>query len=170
MTDWGAHHFDIAQWGLDMDESGPVEIHPPEDRSRRERGARFIYPNGVEVVHDDPGGVTFIGTEGEVFVNRGKLETKPESLKDEEIGEDKIKLYESPGHQRDWLDCIKDRRKPICDVEVGARSVTVCHLGNLVYWHGRSFKWDPKSWKFDNEADNKLLDYERRDGYELPSI
>ena len=76
MTDWGAHHFDIAQWGLGMDESGPVEIIPPEDKDA-ERGVKFLYANGVEVIHGGGGGVTFIGTEGEVFVKRGELADHP---------------------------------------------------------------------------------------------
>ena len=54
MTDWGAHHFDIAQWGLGMDKSGPVEIVPPEKPSLG-RGVKYIYENGVELIH---GGAT----------------------------------------------------------------------------------------------------------------
>ena len=79
MTDWGAHHFDIAQWGLGMDESGPVEIIPPEDQ-KATRGVRYLYANGVEMIHGDSGGVLFIGTEGKILVNRGKFEATPASL------------------------------------------------------------------------------------------
>ncbi|HID23117.1 MAG TPA: Gfo/Idh/MocA family oxidoreductase, partial [Planctomycetaceae bacterium] len=66
MTDWGAHHFDIAQWGLGMDQSGPVEVVPPKNPAAG-KGVTFIYANGTEVVHGGPGGVTFIGTQGEIF-------------------------------------------------------------------------------------------------------
>jgi predicted dehydrogenase len=79
MTDWGAHHFDIAQWALDMDESGPVEIIPPEDPNAQ-RGVRYVYANGVEVIHGESGGVRMIGEDGEILVNRGKLESTPESI------------------------------------------------------------------------------------------
>ena len=80
-------------------------------------------------------------------------------------------LYKSPGHQRDWLDCIRSRKRPICDVEIGARSVTVCHLGNLAYWNHRKLHWDPKHWQFVDDAEaNKWLDRERRDPWKLPSI
>jgi predicted dehydrogenase len=170
MTDWGAHHFDIAQWGLGMDESGPVEIIPPEDPNAQ-KGVRYRYENGVEVIHGDGGGVTFIGTEGQIVVNRGKLESTPESILEEPLSEDDERLPESPGHQRDWVNCIRSRERPICDVEIGARSVTVCHLGNLAYWHHRSLRWDPKNWRFvDDEEANGWLDVERRDPWQLPTL
>jgi predicted dehydrogenase len=170
MTDWGAHHFDIAQWGLGMDESGPTEVIPPDDPNT-ERGVRYLYENGVEVVHGPGGGVQFIGENGEITVNRGKLESNPASIIEEPLGEDDVKLYESPGHQRDWLNCIRSRERPICDVEIGARSAAVCHLGNLAYWHDRRLKWDPKNWRFpDDEEANTWLDIDRREGYELPEV
>ncbi len=170
MTDWGAHHFDIAQWGLGMDESGPVEIIPPDDE-KADRGVKYIYENGVEMIHGGPGGITFVGTDGEIFVTRGKLSSKPEEIIKQPIGEDEIHLYESPGHQRDWLNCIRERRRPICDVEIGARSVTVCHLGNLVYWNRRALRWDPKKWEFPGDAEaNGWRDRERRDPWQLPTV
>jgi predicted dehydrogenase len=170
MTDWGAHHFDIAQWGLGMDESGPVEIIPPKD-AKAQSGLRYLYANGVEVVHGPGGGVQFIGADGEITVNRGKLVSKPEKILKEKLGEKDVHLYKSPGHQRDWLNCLKTRKKPICDVEIGARSVTVCHLGNLAYWNHKTLKWDPKKWQFvDDAGDNKWLDRERREGFELPKV
>jgi predicted dehydrogenase len=177
MTDWGAHHFDIVQWALGMDESGPVEIVPPAD-PKAEKGLRYIYANGVEVVHAEeyePGkkvdGIAFIGADGKVFVNRGKIRTEPEGLVKEELGEKDVHLYKSPGHQKDWLNCIKNRKRPIADVEIGARSVTVCHLGNLAYWNRRKLTWDPAKWQIvgDEEA-AKWIDRERRDPWKLPEV
>ena len=80
-------------------------------------------------------------------------------------------LPSAANHYQDWLDCIRSRQRCICDVEVGARSVTVCHLGNLAYWNHRKLRWDPKEWRFvnDAEADN-WLDRERRAGYQLPKV
>ena len=168
MTDWGAHHFDIAQWGLGMDGSGPCEIIPPED-PRADRGVRFVYANGVEVIHGPGGGVQFVGSEGEITVNRGKLSSIPEHIVREPLGDSDVHLYESPGHQRDWLNCIRSRQRPICDVEIGARSVTVCHLGNLAYWHRRKLHWDPLTWAFVNDEEaNGWRDCPRRDPYLLP--
>ncbi len=174
MTDWGAHHFDIAQWGLGMDESGPVEIIPPDDPTA-DRGVRYLYANGVEMIHghssDRKAGATFVGTDGKVFVNRGYLASEPADLIKQPPGEKDVHLYKSPGHQRDWLNCVRSRKRPICDVEVGARSVTVCHLGNLAYWNHRKLRWDPKEWHFVDDAEaNRWLDRERRDGYQLPKV
>jgi predicted dehydrogenase len=177
MTDWGAHHFDIAQWGLGMDASGPVEVIPPED-PKAQKGLKYVYANGVVILHadkDDAGkavnGVTFVGSEGRVYVNRGYLASDPADLSKQELGEKDVRLYESPGHQRDWLNCVHSRQKPICDVEIGARSVTVCHLGNLAYWNHRKLRWDPQAWHFVDDAEaNRWLDRERRETYPLPKV
>ncbi len=163
MTDWGAHHFDIGQWGLGMDESGPVEIIPPED-PKKGTGLRYVYASGAEMIHDaSKGGALFIGESGKIFVDRGQFKPEPESLRDEKIEDLPIQLYKSTNHYKDFVDCIRSRQRPICDVEVGARSVTVCHLGNLAYWHGRRIQWDPAKWKVvgDREA-NRWLDVEKR--------
>lgn len=170
MTDWGAHHFDIAQWALGMDQSGPVEIIPPDDPNA-ERGVRYIYANGVEVVHGPGGGVQFVGTNGEITVNRGKLESNPGEIIQEPLGERDVVLERSPGHQQDWIDCIRSRKRPLCDIEIGARSVTVCHLGNLAYWNRRRLQWDPARWEFiDDEEANTWRDRERRDPWQLPPV
>jgi predicted dehydrogenase len=179
MTDWGAHHFDIAQWMLGMDESGPVEIIPPDD-PKKDRGLRYVYASGVEILHGASGGVRAIGEQGEILVNRGKLESKPESLTAKYRAEKGLKAPQTPdeylaarpvGHKRNWLECIKTRQKPIADVEIGARSVTVCHLGNLAYWNKRKLKWDPEKWEFPGDAEaNSWRNRERREGYALPSV
>src|SRR4051812_39623954 len=106
MTDWGAHHFDIAQWGLGMDESGPVEVIPPEG-PKADKGVRFVYANGVEVIHGPSGGVLFVGTEGKILVNRGKLSSDPESILKEPLGDKDLHLPVSKGHHENWMDCIK---------------------------------------------------------------
>jgi predicted dehydrogenase len=171
MTDWGAHHFDIAQWGLGMDQSGPVEIIPPAN-PKSGHGVTFVYDNGVKLIHGGPGGACFIGEKGVVLVNRGRLESISGKLFDEPLDPEKDTILpKTKGHQQNWLDCVKSREKPICDVEVGARSVAICHLGNLAYWHGRTLKWDPKAWEFPGDAEaNSWRDRERRDPYQLPSI
>jgi predicted dehydrogenase len=157
MTDWGAHHFDIAQWGLGMDDSGPVEIIPPAD-PKAKKGVKFIYANGVEVIHAGGGGVTFIGTEGKIFVTRGQFKADPESLAADPIPENGVRLYKSTNHLQDFISCVRSRQRPICDVEIGCRSVTVCHLGNLAYWNNRRLKWNPVKEQFidDKEANTWL--------------
>jgi predicted dehydrogenase len=162
MTDWGAHHFDIAQWGLGMDDSGPVQIIPPEDPNAW-TGVRFVYANGVQLIHGKSGGVLFVGTDGQIFVNRGKFWITPETLGNEPIPENGVQLYKSTDHYQDFLDCVKTRKRPICDVEIGCRSVTVCHLGNLAYWYRRTLNWDPVKERFIGDAEaNTWLDRKRR--------
>ncbi len=156
MTDWGAHHFDIAQWGMGMDESGPVEIIPPDGKDYKV--LTYKYASGVTMIRDDANGVLFTGTKGTVETNRGYLRTSPEELKDVQIKPDEIHLYASNNHYVDWLDAIRKRAKPVCDIETGCRSVTVCHLGNIAYKLQRPLRWDPGTEVFvgDDEA-NRLL-------------
>jgi predicted dehydrogenase len=172
LTDMGAHHFDIVQWALDMDASGPIEVHPPRE-PKADRGARVIYANGVEVTHGGPSGSTFIGTGGCISIDRDRLTSIPAKILEEPLKDEDVHLPEAKDHHANWLGCIRagGRKKPICDVEVGARSITVCHLVNLAYWHGRALKWDPQTWRFvgDDEA-NTWLDYQRREGFELPQF
>lgn len=171
LADMGAHHFDIAQWALDMDHSGPVRIIPPED-PKAEYGAKFIYANGIEMEHvRDPGGCMFHGEKGKLHIDREKLASEPEEIVKEPIGAEEVHLYESPGHHRDWIDCIRSRKQPLCTVEIGARSAAICELGNLAYWYHRELRWDPQKWRFvgDPTAD-EWLDRPRRDPWRIPTI
>jgi len=169
LADMGAHHFDIAQWALDMDESGPVEVHPPEG-PKAMTGAKLVYANGIEMFHGGPGGCTFTGTEGTMRIDRGHLSSDPEAIAKEPIADNEVHLFDSRDHHRNWLDCIKSRERPVAEVEVGARSVAVCQLLNLAYWNRKSYNYDPKNWCFDNETDNQELDRERRDPWQLPVV
>jgi predicted dehydrogenase len=156
MTDWGAHHFDIAQWGMGMDNSGPVEIIPPDGKEYNV--LTYRYANGVIMTRDKADGVLFAGTKGTVEVNRGRIRTQPQDLLSRQIGPNEKHLYESSNHYTDWLEAIRKRTKPICDIETGCRSVTVCHLGNIAYKLARPLKWDAVSEQFigDPEA-NRLV-------------
>ncbi|MBN1342738.1 MAG: Gfo/Idh/MocA family oxidoreductase [Phycisphaerae bacterium] len=169
MTDWGAHHFDIAQWGLGMDDSGPVEVIPP-DGKKVER-LTYKYANGVTMYHGGAtgrAGVEFKGPKGRVLVNRGYIETDPPSLLDEPIRPNDLRLYHSDNHQDNWLDCLHTRSKPICDVEIGHRSATVCHLGNIAYWIKRPLKWDPVKERFvDDDEANRMLQRPMRSPWRL---
>jgi predicted dehydrogenase len=166
MTDWGAHHFDIAQWALGMDGTGPVEICPPDGGEHKV--LTYKYANGIPMTRDNANGILFEGAKGKVEVNRGYLKTWPDTLKDQKIGPDQVHLYDSKNHYTDWLDAIRKRAKPICDIEIGASSVTVCHLGNIAYKLQRPLKWDPKREVFigDEEA-NRLLSRSMRSPWHL---
>ena len=161
MTDWGAHHNDIAQWGIGADGSGPVEIEGtgrlPKDgmfETFETFHIEYTYANGVKLICGEGNGAKFEGTDGWVHVDRGFLDAHPKALLDEKLGPGDVHLYESPGHHEDWLNCIRSRQRPICDVEIGYRSVSVCHLGNISMRLGRKLRWDPATESFvgDDEA------------------
>jgi predicted dehydrogenase len=172
MTDWGAHHYDIAQWGLGRDGSGPVEIIPPSPDTPEITRLTHVYDDGVRMFHGGAAagaGVEFVGESGRIRVNRGQfLETEPETLKYETIGPEETRLYASADHRRNFLECVRSRREPICPVEVGHRSVTVCHLANIASWLRRPLRWDPERETFvdDPEAD-RLLERPMRAPWQL---
>jgi predicted dehydrogenase len=159
MTDWGAHMFDIAQWGLGMDNSGPVELTPPTDTSGK--GLVYRYANGVVMNHQPQEGKQFchfVGSKGEVKVARGELTTTPAALRDQVIGEGERKVSFSDNHYKNFLDAIQSRKNPICDVEVGHRTASVCTIGNIAYRLKRPLRWNPTTEKFENDAEaNQLL-------------
>lgn len=159
VTDWGAHMFDIVQWALDMDNSGPVEIIAPDGKDHS--FLTYRYANGITMTHekwDWSNAIHFVGTEGEIKVQRKKLETTPASLKDKVIGETEKHVYKSENHYKDFLDAMRKRSKPICDVEIGHRTSSVCNLGNIAYELKRPLQWNPKKEQFKNDKEaNELL-------------
>ena len=165
-TDWGAHHYDIAQWGMGMDGfgKGPVEILPPDGKDIQH--ITFRYPNGVVMEKDGANGILFQGTEGKVEVNRGYLKTWPESLMKVQLKPSDVHLYRSPGHKEDFFTCIRTRQRPICDVEIGASTITTCHLSNIAFWLNRPIRWDPVKREIigDPEA-ARWLDRPKREPY-----
>ena len=164
VTNWGAHFLDIAQWGLGMDDSGPVEIIPGDCRfptsglftTATKVDFTCVYANGVRLTCKTGGANTrFVGTKGWVDVSRGRLRTEPGSLGSVSIKPGEIHLYRSGNHVRNFLECIRTRKQPICNAEVGHRSACICHLGNIAMILRRSVRWDPKAERFinDSEAD-----------------
>ena len=162
LADIGAHHFDIGQWAMDADDTGPVKILPPEEG---ESELKLIYANGVEVIHGrDPewkGGTIFYGTEGTIWVDRGPWKSDPESLIKEY--EASVTLRQPRNHHEDWLDCIHSGEIPMAHAEAGHRTASICQLCNIGYELRRELTWDPKKEVFvgDKEA-NKLTDRKRR--------
>lgn len=169
MTDWGAHHFDIAQWGMGADEIGvgPVRITPPNGSDIK--NLTYEYADGVVMYHGsqggvNPNGVRFTGTEGAIEVNRGHIKSWPDKLTRTALKPSDIHLYESRSHHQNWFDCIRSRKRPICDIEIGASTIITCHLGNIAFWLGRELKWNPQKREFVNDAGaNRLLDRARRE-------
>jgi predicted dehydrogenase len=156
VCDFGAHHFDIAQWGLGMDESGPIEVRPPEQADAL-RGAVMVYQNGVTVTQTAGGegmrfgGLRFYGSEGEVEVDRGSFELvrggekmiQAARAEKEYLADAKIRLYQSKSHTGDFLARIADRKRPVASEIEGAHTAICCHLMNLAYAHRKTIKWDP---------------------------
>ena len=159
MTDWGAHHFDIAQWALGMDDSGPVTIIPP--RESEFKRLTYVYANGTQMVRGGAqpaeAGLEIIGEKGRVCVNRGYLYTEPEELIRSKWGVNDIRLYESRSHFDNWFTCIRNRQDCICTPEIGHRSSTVCHLGIICYRLNRTLHWDPVKEHFVNDPEADRL-------------
>ncbi len=186
MTNWGAHGVDQIQWALGMDATGPIEITPITEGLNGQ--VRMKYANGVQVNYviepgkGPMGGAIFICEKGKLEVNRNKFTSNPpeiaqELLKSLDIEEeerkwsDSLALWQAKWHMQNWIDCIRSRKTPVADVEIGQRSVSVCHLANIARIAGMTLRWDPKNEKFlGDSSPSHLLTRDRRPGYELPDI
>jgi predicted dehydrogenase len=178
MTNWGAHGCDQVQWALGMSHTGPVEIWPLTEGPSGKVAMR--YANGVEVryeLENGPwGGAVFIGEECKIEIDRNTFKTDPPDFVKRGPESATAKVWEGPDwiatpHLQNWLDCIKTREKPHADVEIGHRSITICHLANIARELGRKLRWDPEKEIFpgDEEA-SAYLDRPKRKGFELPKL
>jgi predicted dehydrogenase len=182
ITNWGAHGIDQIQWALGADEAGPVEMALATPAPNGEVEMR--YANGVPVrfvLKGGPcGGAIFVCEKGKIEINRNKFTSNPKGIavellkkvdeaQEEKKWSDQTALWQARWHMQNWLDCIRTRSKPVADVEIGHRSISVSHLVNITREVGRPLKWDPAKEQFigDDEA-NKLVDRPRRKGWELP--
>ena len=145
VADWGAHNYDIALWGLGHDGQGPVTVTSAADSEDGE--LTLVYDDGIPIVKTrgpHEGMIQFIGTEGWVGVSRRNIWASDERLLTLEMKPSDTKLYESIDHRGDFLNCVKTRQRPICDVEIGHSSLTACLLSEISMRLERSFKWDAK--------------------------
>jgi predicted dehydrogenase len=192
MTDWGAHHNDIAQWGLGADDGGPIAVESEGTAPSKEPNSynchptfkvTYTYPHDVKLVcahtqlpdsldkgmrgHDN--GVLFVG-EGDkwIFVSRSTIVASDKKLIDEPLPEDrKVRLYVSNNHMANFLDGIRDHKACICPAEVGFHSVVVCHIGVISLRTGKAFKWDPAKMRSDSDEANKMLSRPMRAPWKL---
>ena len=177
-TNWGAHGLDQVQWALGMSQSGPVEIWPVTEGPNGKVSMR--YANDVilrlEMDNGPMGGAIFVGDVAKIEINRNKFTTNPSDLVEDPPEPATAEIWEGPGwiarpHVQNWLDCIKTRGRPNADVEIGHRSISVCHLMNIAREIGRKLRWDPETETFpDDDEANCYLDRPKREGYELAEI
>jgi predicted dehydrogenase len=182
LTDWGAHHNDIALWGIGLERSGPTTIEgkrliepvPGGFTTPSQYRVEYTYANGVthtcetttrnrfdgsinpeETKMVQGQGVKFEGEDGWIFVTRGKIEASRPELLQEPLTKKNVELYVSKNHMQNFFDCVRSRKPPICEAEIGHRSVSVCHLGLIAIRLGRKLQWDPERERFvnDKEAD-----------------
>jgi predicted dehydrogenase len=185
LTSNAVHAFDVVQWGLDMDDSGPVEVIPPETGEYPVLTYKYTNDVLLQVVdwRLDPNknlvpegwdlgtriqnfGALFVGEGGWIHVGRnGYLKCFPEEIL-EQFPDDHRHAVNN--HHQDWLSCIKTRERPACDVAIGCRSTIVSHLGCIAHWTGRSLKWDPTDEVFpgDDEA-NRWIGRPKRPPWRL---
>jgi predicted dehydrogenase len=197
MTDWGAHHNDIALWGLGL--KGPVTVEGKALKEPISGGftapseyeVHFTYASGVtqrtastklngptgavnrdEKVADLPHGVTFTGSDGWIFVTRGKIEASDPALLKRELSASAERLYVSNNHMGNFFECVRTRKAPICEPEIGHRSVSVCHLGVIAIRTGRKLTWDPAKEQFtgDSADANKHIAREMRKPWSLDAV
>jgi predicted dehydrogenase len=191
MTDWGAHHNDIAAWAINL--PGPQGVEgvalaqpiPGGYTTISEYDVRFTYPNGivqrvrstradnifggVEEPEGQRNGVRFEGEQGWIWANRGNLRASDKSLLETPLPENAQRVYKSDDHMANFFDCVRSRKQPICDVEVGHRTATICHLGAIALRTGLKLQWNPVAEKFvgDNAREgNRYVAREMRKPYD----
>ena len=190
MTNWGAHHIDIAQWGIN---SLPVEISGQGTAANIPNGynvhsdytATVKYANGVEmfIANDERNGILFEGDRGRIFVNRGVISGTPvDDLKKEPLSRESFTIYDQDNlerperagkldaiinHMGNFVDCIQSRKQPISDLESQHRSVSTCHLANISIRSGRPIKWNPETEQIEgDDAANAMQKRPQRTGFE----
>ena len=184
ITGWGAHHFDIMNWGMGTEYSGPSEVtckaeFPPKGNLWDVHGpfkSEMLFDNGVKVSssNDNPNGVKFIGSEGWIFVTRGSytasssdpvqqgksnkaLDASNPKILTSETTPNEIRLYESKDHHANWLDCVFSRQTPITPIEVGHRACTVCLVNHASMKLNRKLSWDPHNERFKNDDEANAM-------------
>ena len=180
LTDWGAHHNDIAQWGIGADGSGPISVEAVGKGNMIGKNCYTTFPefeitykyaNGVTLLSTNRGenGVDFEGENGNVFVSRGTIRASDPNIISDALPANAERLYASNDHMQNFVDCIRNRKLPICNAEVGYRSVTTCHLANIcLRLGGRLLEWDPKAEHFPHDRDaNGMMKRQYRGDWKL---
>lgn len=176
VTDWGAHHIDIAHWALGLEETGPIEVSGtgtfPKDGPWNapltyDLTARYRDDIVIEIVSSGENGITFHGSEGTLFVSRGRIAADPAGVLESDIGPTEHQYPVSPGHHTEFLERMKDRRDCIAPIEHAHRTISVAHLGNIALQTGRSVPWDPDTETTSDPVCARFLDRDLRGEWSL---
>jgi predicted dehydrogenase len=186
LTDWAGHHIDIAQWGLGLDRTGPIEVkgegvYPSKTELYNvpmEYDFNCKYKTGIEIRVANSArlphgmGVTWYGEDGWIHVDRGnKLTASKDNLLTKELGANKKALYKSENHIGNFIECIKSRKETITPVDVAHRSISVGLLGEIAMTTKQTIKWDPdKEVILNNETASKMLMRNFRSPWKLPEV
>lgn len=195
MTDWGAHHLDIAYWGIGQLASKTAEGKPNADlvaggyTAYSDYDVIHTYADGtvleIKVTHDDDGfggiinpagqrnGINFEGENGWLWVNRQGFKASDQELLRKPLPEGAIRLYNSKNHMDNFMECVKSRKETICPVEVGHRSASMCHIGNAALRSGKKLTWDAEKEVFvgeNAEVGNSYLVREMRKPYDYSFV
>jgi len=198
ITDWGAHHNDIAQWANGSERSGPISVEgqvvvPPVPggfTTASQYLVEYEYANGVRLTcksvaaenfygvptedkqdAKERNGVRFEGPDGWIFVTRGRIEASDPDLLKAELPASAQRLYVSDNHMGNFFECVRTRKPPICEPEIGHRSVSVCHLGAIALRTGRQLTWNPTKEEFVGDEDaNGYLAREMRQPWGYDSV
>ena len=167
VTDFGAHFFDLVQWAMGTEDTGPVEITPLDPAETDGRFVSYKYANGVTVYRTTGNFMRFVGTDGvlelDICAWASIKSAQPSTLDREPIGPNEIHLRKSNDHYANFLECARTRQLPVADVEKGCRAVTICHIGNIAEWLGRPLQWNPQQESFVNDAEaNRWLERPKR--------
>jgi predicted dehydrogenase len=193
LTDWGAHLIDLAQWGNDTENTGPLEVEgtgkfPPREQlfnTAPEFDLRYKYANGVTLcVRSEKPGIRFEGTEGWIGFEdwRGPLKASDPKILDSVIGPNEVHLYRPSevvkrddhakgGEYRNFFDCVKSRQPCYAPAETGHRTITIAHIGNIAMLLKRKLRWDPAQERFvgDDEA-NAMLARKQREPWTIANV
>jgi predicted dehydrogenase len=185
MTDWGAHHMDIGYWAIGLPAPTLVESKaltqpiPGGYTTISDYEVKFTYPNGVvfnvrSTRDDDPfggtvnpagqrNGIRFEGSDGWIWVNRDEIKAAEREMLTKPLPEGAERLYVSNDHMGNFFDCMRSRKDPICAVEIGHRSASVCHLGAISLRTGKKLEWDPVKEEFIGEHAKEANGYATRE-------
>jgi len=184
LTDWAGHHIDIANWGAELERTGPIEIsgegvYPRDGIYNVPVEYDFLckYANGIEMrvanssrlVHG--GGATWYGEKGWINVDRGRLEASDPKILQEVIGANEIQIYKSENHWQNFIDCVRSRKETIAPIEVAYRAISVALLGEIAMTTGQKIQWDPEKQEIiGNTMASRLLTRPYRQPWSLPTI